>query len=126
MYVMPASIALPPSAIPGIGHRTLACSGDILNAMSVWKQTMTPGNATPPHRHDCDEVVVVLAGSGTLLIDGQALPFQAGDTLVLPAELDHQIVNTGDRDVVTVAAFAASPVVTALPDGQVIDLPWAS
>lgn len=87
---------------------------------------MAPGSSTPPHRHDCDEVVVVLAGSGILLIDGDTLPFGPGDTLVLPAGRDHQIVNNGDREVVTVAAFAASPVVTALPDGQVIDLPWAS
>jgi quercetin dioxygenase-like cupin family protein len=126
MYVMSASLVLPPSAIPGIAHRTLARHGDILDAMSVWKQTMAPGGATPPHRHDCDEVVVVLAGTGNLLIDGETLPFRAGDTLVLPAGRDHQIVNTGDADVVTVATFAASPVVTALPDGQVIDLPWAS
>ena len=126
MYVMPASIALPASPIPGIAHRTLARHGDGLDALSVWKQTMAPGSATPPHRHDCDEVVVVLAGAGTLTIDGEALPFRAGDTLVLPAERDHQIVNTGTEDVVTVATFAASPVATSLPDGQVIDLPWAS
>ncbi|HVY65479.1 MAG TPA: cupin domain-containing protein [Gammaproteobacteria bacterium] len=126
MYVMSAANALPPSALPGIAHRTLARRGDGLDRMSVWKQTMTPGNSTPPHHHDCDEVVVVLAGQGTLLIEGQSLPFQAGDTLLLPAGRDHQIVNTGDRDVVTVAAFAASPVATALPGGQVIDLPWAS
>ena len=126
MYVVSASETLPPSPLPGIAHRTLARRGDGLDSMSVWKQTMAPGNATPPHRHDCDEVVVVLAGAGTLLIGGQALPFQAGDTLVLPAGRDHQILNTGDCEVVTVATFAASPVVTALPDGQVIDLPWAS
>jgi len=126
MYVTSASVALPPSAIPGIAHRTLARHGEVLDAMSVWKQSMAPGSSTPPHRHDCDEVVVVLAGSGILLIDGDTLPFGPGDTLVLPAGRDHQIVNNGDLEVVTVAAFAASPVVTALPDGQVIDLPWAS
>jgi quercetin dioxygenase-like cupin family protein len=126
MYVTPAAISLPPSPLPGIAHRTLARHGDGLGAMSVWKQAMAPGAATPPHRHDCDEVVVVLAGSGTLLIDGQTLSFSAGDTLLLPAERDHQIVNTGDGELATLATFAASPVVTALPDGAVIDLPWAS
>jgi mannose-6-phosphate isomerase-like protein (cupin superfamily) len=126
MYVMPAAASLPQSTLPGIAHRTLARHGDGLDAMSVWKQTMAPGAGTPPHRHECDEVVVVLTGSGTLLIDGQALPFTAGDTLLLPAERDHQIVNTGDRPLATVATFAASPVVTASPDGKLIDLPWAS
>ena len=126
MYVIPANAAIPPSAIPGIAHRTLARYGDGLESMSVWKQTMAPGGRTPPHRHDCDETVVVLAGSGVLLIDGRALPFAAGDTLVLPAGRVHQIVNDGTEPVVTVAAFASSPVVTALPDGQTIELPWAS
>lgn len=126
MYVTPATVSVPPSPLAGIGHRTLARHGDVLDALSVWKQTMAPGAATPPHRHDCDEVVVVLAGSGTLLIDGRTLRFSAGDTLLLPAGLDHEIVNTGDRELAMVATFAASPVFTALTDGRVLDLPWAT
>jgi mannose-6-phosphate isomerase-like protein (cupin superfamily) len=126
MYVMSASATLPPSPIPGIAHRTLARRGNGLDALSVWRQTIAPGNATPPHRHDCDEVVVVVAGAGTLFIDGRTLPFQAGDTLVLPAGRDHQIVNTGAQALAMVATFSASPVGTAQPDGQAIELPWAS
>jgi hypothetical protein len=39
---------------------------------------------------------------------------------------DHQIVNTGAQALAMVATFSASPVGTAQPDGQAIELPWAS
>ena len=126
MLVKSAANSLPPSPFPGLTHRTLARRGDGLGTLSVWNQAITPGNATPLHRHDCDEVVVILAGSGTVLVDGQAWPFQTGDTLILPAGCDHQIVSSGVEDLRVVATFGASPVVTAQPDGQVMELPWAS
>jgi quercetin dioxygenase-like cupin family protein len=94
--------------------------------MSVWSQTIEPGQGTPPHRHACEEMVVVLAGSGTLLAGGLSHAFKAGDTLVLPANDDHQIVNSGSVPLALVAAFSASPVATFLPDGTSLELPWAS
>lgn len=126
MHVKSASDSLPPSPFPGLTHRTLARQGDGLGTLSVWKQAITPGNGTPLHRHDCDEVVVVLAGSGTVLVDGREFPFRTGDTLILPAGCDHQIVSSGAEDLTVVATFGASPVLTATPDGQVMALPWAS
>ena len=49
------------SPIPGIAHITLASQADGLSELSVWRQSMSPGAATPPHHHDCDEVVLCLA-----------------------------------------------------------------
>lgn len=126
MYVMSASETPPASPLPGVAHRTLARRGEGLEALSVWKETIAPGKSTPPHHHECEEVVVVLAGAGTLFIDGRERSFQAGDTLVLPARLDHQIVNSGTTELTMVATFSTSPVVTAAPSGEVLDLPWAS
>jgi quercetin dioxygenase-like cupin family protein len=50
---------LPRAALPGIEHVTLAGSDNGLNNLSVWKQSVAPGGATPPHRHDCEEVVLI-------------------------------------------------------------------
>ncbi len=117
---------LPHAVLPGIEHTTLAGADLGARHLSVWRQTMAPGAATPPHRHDCEEVVLVQSGRGQVLIDGRAIDFGPDTTLVLPAGVDHQIVNTGDEPVCTIAAFAATPVGTALPDGQPIELPWRS
>ncbi len=125
MYIVD-NAAITTTALPGITHRTLASRADGLTSLSVWMQTIEPGAATPPHRHDCDEVVVILAGRGRLHIGGEVQPFGPDQTIVLPAEVDHQIVNSGDAPLRTLAAFAATPVQVLLPDGTPFPLPWKS
>jgi mannose-6-phosphate isomerase-like protein (cupin superfamily) len=117
---------LPAASLPGIEHTTLAGADLGARHLSLWRQTMAPGAATPPHRHDCEEVVLVESGHGHVIIDGRRIDFGPDTTLVLPAGVDHQIVNSGSEPMRSVAAFAATPVGTALPDGQPIELPWRS
>ena len=125
MYVH-RNAELAAAALPGIQHTTLANADLGARRLSLWRQTIAPGVATPPHRHDCEEVVLVEAGRGELLIDGVAVEFGPDSTLVLPAGRDHQIVNSGDEPLRLLAAFPQTPVRTLLPDGQPIDLPWRS
>ena len=112
--------------LPGIEHLTLAGSGQGLSRLSVWRQSMAPGSATPPHRHDCEEVVLVLEGSGEVHIAGKPIAFGPDTTLVLPADVPHQIFNTGSVPLVTVAAFSSTPVGTFHPEGAPLALPWES
>lgn len=117
---------LPSATLPGIDHKTLAGRAQGLAHLSVWRQTIAGGGATPPHRHDCEEVVLVAAGRGRLLIDGAAHEFGPDTTLVIPRNVVHQIVNAGDEPMQLTAAFSMSPVEVFLPDGQPLALPWAS
>jgi mannose-6-phosphate isomerase-like protein (cupin superfamily) len=117
---------LPRAALPGIEHTTLAGRDLGTNDISVWRQTVAAGAATPPHRHDREEVVLVEAGSGQLLVDGAVIEFGPDTTLVLPARRDHQIVNSGAVPLRLLAVFPGSPVATMRPDGSRIDLPWRS
>jgi quercetin dioxygenase-like cupin family protein len=112
------------SPIPGVAHATWAGQADGLQQLSVWRQTLAPGAATPPHRHDCDEVVLCLAGSGEVHADGKVQRFQADCTVVLPKGRDHQIFNTGPQAMEIVGVFGATPVATCLPDGSALALPW--
>jgi len=113
------------SSIPGIQHTTLAGSSQGLKQLSIWQQIIAPGGATPPHTHDCEEVVMCLAGRGALLFrEGRRLEFGANQTVVIPANQLHQIVNCGDQPLHAVAAFSRSPVAVYLPDGQALELPW--
>ncbi|EOX94859.1 Endoplasmic reticulum auxin binding protein 1 isoform 3 [Theobroma cacao] len=53
----------------GFSHITVA--GSLLHGLKeveVWLQTFAPGSHTPIHRHSCEEVFVVLKGSGTLFL----------------------------------------------------------
>ncbi|KAL6527632.1 actin binding protein [Orobanche minor] len=54
---------------PGLSHITIA--GSIMHGfkeVEVWLQTFAPGARTPIHRHSCEEIFVVLKGSGTLYL----------------------------------------------------------
>jgi quercetin dioxygenase-like cupin family protein len=112
--------------LPGIVHLTLAGGEQGLKRLSVWRQTMAPGCATPPHQHDCEEVVHVVEGRGEVQVGGQVHAFGPDTTLVLPPGVAHRIFNTGDTPLVTVAAFSATPVGTFLPSGERLELPWRS
>ncbi|HEV2612261.1 MAG TPA: cupin domain-containing protein [Noviherbaspirillum sp.] len=115
-----------PSGIPGIDHATLAGSAEGLRRISVWQQSVAPGGATPPHRHDCEEVVMCNAGEGELHIGGKVERFGPNTTVVIPANADHQIISVGREPLQFVAVFSMSPVLAHFPDGQSIDLPWKS
>ncbi|HPW12484.1 MAG TPA: cupin domain-containing protein [Thermomonas sp.] len=114
-----------PTALPGIAHATWAGIAENVG-LSLWRQTVAPGAGTPPHRHDCDEVVLCTAGYGELHIAGQVQRFGPDQTLTLPRGVEHQFFNVGALPLEVLGIFAASPVGTFLPDGQAIDLPWRS
>lgn len=114
------------SPIPGIAHSTWAGQAEGLSQLSLWRQTLAPGAATPPHRHDCDEVVLCLSGIGELHIGGTVQRFGAAQTVVLPRGQDHQLFNAGAEALDLIGVFAASPVQVQLPDGSALELPWRS
>jgi quercetin dioxygenase-like cupin family protein len=114
------------TALPGIRHITWAGEADGLSELSVWRQSMAPGAATPPHSHDCDEVVLCLAGQGEVHSEGRVQRFGADTTLVLPRGRVHQLFNVGTTPLETLGIFAATPVATRLPDGESLTLPWRS
>lgn len=110
--------------IPGVAHATWAGEADGLTQLSLWRQSLAAGAATPPHSHDCDEVVMCQAGHGEVHIDGEVHRFAAGHTLVLRRGPVHQIFNTGAEPMEILGVFGATPVATRLPDGSPLPLPW--
>lgn len=125
MYVHPQTRPAP-SPIPGIDHATWAGSPIGLTQLSLWRQSVAPGAATPPHRHDCEELVLCSAGAGELHIDGAVHRFRAEQTLVIPRNVLHRIVNSGEAPLEITGIFAATPVEVFLPDGSKLALPWQS
>lgn len=114
------------SSFPGILHATLAGSEQGLEQLSIWQQILEPGAATPPHRHDCEEVILCSAGRGELHFDGRKVSFGAHQTVCIPRNALHQLVNSGRDPLHLVAVFSKTPVEVFLPDGAPFALPWSS
>ncbi len=74
-------------------------------ASSLGYSVFTPGTVTGMVSHEVEEVAYVLAGSGELRTDGDAVPFGAHQALHIPAGLWHAVANTGDDDVIMVFGF---------------------
>jgi quercetin dioxygenase-like cupin family protein len=89
--------------------------------VEMWRGRMEARSATPPHRHDTEEVVLFLKGSGRATISEREVRFRAGDTVMLPAGELHQLF--ADTECEFVSAMPLGGTVR-LPDGAVMDLPW--
>ena len=115
---------IPTLELPGLRHQTVAGRAAGLKTMEVWRQTLAPGATPPVHRHACEEVIVVLSGSGTCTIGERSFCFGPDCTLILEADVVHQIVNTSDEPMELVAALGMAPVRVRTADGASLPLPW--
>ncbi|KAJ3681101.1 hypothetical protein LUZ60_015590 [Juncus effusus] len=116
------------SAIPsidygrsGLSHITIL--GAIAHGMKeieVWIQTFAPGTKTPIHRHSCEEVFVVLKGTGMLLLGsssakypGQPQEFKiyANSTFSVPLNDPHQVWNTDEHEDLQMLVIISRPPV---------------
>ena len=75
------------------------------NASSLGYSVFTPGCVTAMVSHETEEVAYVLSGSGELRLDGENVPFAAGQGLFVPAGVWHAVANTGSDDVIMVFGF---------------------
>ena len=110
--------------LPGLEHQTLAGCQDGLKSFEIWRQTIAAQAATPVHSHACEEVILVMGGSGVCRFEDREIPFKADQTLVIPVNVVHQICNTGDEDLHIIATLAASPVEVKSETGAAMALPW--
>lgn len=74
-------------------------------ASSLGYSVFTPGTVTDMVSHAVEEVAYVLAGSGELRTDGEAVPFAADQAIHIPPGLWHAVANTGHVDLVMVFGF---------------------
>lgn len=93
--------------------------------VSVIQQHEMAGGKNPPHRHNREEIMVMLAGSVSVTVDDQEEILSAGDTLIVPANTLHHLANTGDQTAEWLIISTADRTFVT-PDGQVVAPPWAS
>ena len=110
--------------LPGLRHQTIGGQKQGIHTMEVWLQTMAPGAATPVHCHACEEVILILSGSGTCTVGDEAFTFGPNSTLILEPDVVHQIVNTSNEEMRLVAALGMAPVRVKTADGAALPVPW--
>ncbi|XP_057538965.1 auxin-binding protein T85-like isoform X2 [Amaranthus tricolor] len=89
--------------------------------IEVWLQTFSPGSTIPIHRHSCEEVFVVLKGSGTLYLASDShgkypgqpkkFPIYANSTCAIPVNDVHQILNTDSNGDLQILCILSRPPV---------------
>jgi quercetin dioxygenase-like cupin family protein len=96
-----------PIELPGGSwSKMLVAAGNVGgNVSSLGYSVFTPGTILAPVKHKTEEVAYVVAGSGELRVDDEAVPFREGDALHIPAGVWHAVANTGDSEVVMVFGF---------------------
>ncbi|PON52881.1 Auxin-binding protein [Trema orientale] len=106
----------------GLSHITVA--GSVLHGMKeveVWLQTFSPGSYTPIHRHSCEEVFVVLKGTGTLYLassshqkypgNPQQFSIFSNSTFHVPVNDAHQVWNTNEHEDLQMLVIISRPPV---------------
>jgi len=110
--------------LPGLDHQTLAGKKDGLKNFEIWRQTIKAGANTPVHRHECEEVLVILKGEGVCRSETKEHHFKEDDTVIIPKNVVHQICNTGPTDLHLLATLAMAPVKVKTEIGEMMPLPW--
>jgi quercetin dioxygenase-like cupin family protein len=77
-------------------------------AQTFGVSTIGPGERNPLHYHpNCEEILYVVSGECDHAYDGEIAHLAAGDAIVIPAGVKHNLVNTGPTDVVCVISFSS-------------------
>ena len=81
--------------------------------------TIAPGGSVGRHTHPGVEMGYVIAGAGTLSIDGQPVRLiRAGDSFAIPEGVVHALRNTGDQPEQVVSTYVVEknkPLATPAP-----------
>lgn len=69
--------------------------------------TIAPGDDSGAvGNHAGDQVVYVISGHGEVAIEGKTEEVTAGQGVIIPAETDHKIHNTGQQDLFFLNVYA--------------------
>jgi quercetin dioxygenase-like cupin family protein len=79
-----------------------------LETLTVVVGESHPGQGVPLHRHDCDEIIIIHAGSGTYTVGDVTAAARAGEIVIIPAGTPHRWVNHTEEPLVHTAVFPSS------------------
>lgn len=63
--------------------------------IEVWQSSLAPGDHTPRHKHNCEEVFIFLKGEGRVNINNEDIYYMAPCTVIIPPNVEHEVYNLG-------------------------------
>ncbi len=81
-----------------------------VEGLTLIVEDIAAGDRIPLHRHQIDEVIVIVSGAGEVRVGDAALPVSADTTVFVPAGVVHGTTNTADEPLRIHAVFPA-PVI---------------
>ena len=75
-----------------------------------------PGEHSPSHRYNCEEVYYVLEGQGAIQSDGQRYEFVAGDAIYNKENTTHRVFNTGSAETLRLLVVGGIMFVGLVPE----------
>lgn len=90
---------LSPVQMPGVQGAKMAVMigrADRARNFALRQFQIDAGGFTPRHAHDYEHEVFVVAGTGTVLLEGTEHPVRAGDAILVPANEEHQFKAAAD------------------------------
>lgn len=88
--------------------------GSVLPTIACFLQLLKPGQHTAAHRHTTSAVYHVVKGSGTSIIDGQKIDWEAKDTFALPGWAIHEHMNRSNSEPAILFSLTDDPTLRAL------------
>lgn len=91
--------------------------------LCAWRLEVAGGTPGLPHRVSHEEVLMLLSGSLTVTLDGEAAELAPGEAVLVPAGAEFSVAN---RTADPAAAWVTTTVglEATLPDGSTIAPPW--
>lgn len=94
--------AVPPVDVWGDSVRARSVNGERLTLALV---ELAPGSVVPEHRHENEQMGMVVSGSVTFTVDGETRTLGPGGTWRIPSNRPHDVV-TGPDGALVVDVFA--------------------
>lgn len=82
--------------LPSETERTFVALASEAQSCSVNENVLNPGAVVPWHKHQVEEVIVCLSGTGECKFKGSnPEQYQAGSVLIIPPTVPHTLRNAG-------------------------------
>jgi len=123
-HIMLSEVPREDGAAPTASLPALTPRGGSVDLAAI-RQIAPGGEDGPPHKHDCDEIVVMIAGNVEVDAEEETIALAPGDALLVPADRTHRMRNVGNGEAHWFIISRADRRFLA-PNGDEVPMPdWA-
>ena len=90
----------------------------------IFEQWCNPGHGAPRHTHSVEEVLRVLAGEAEIFVGKEQARVGPGESVIVPAGIEHGFTNVGDDELHTQATLAAPVFEATYVDSSTTSYRW--